>query len=140
LAREVSEYTDTMAQVGSAYRYHLRAVNAAGVEGARSHDVRVMAFEPAPLPPGGVRVARAGSALKIHWDQTQQSSVAGYRIYRHGERDAVAPLVSTILSPDVTEYSDDSVRPGERYYYSVSCVNRAGAESDRSVEISFLYE
>jgi fibronectin type 3 domain-containing protein len=140
LAREISEYTDTTAQVGSAYRYQLRSVNGDGVEGARSHNVRVMAYEPTPLPPGGVRVARAGSALTIHWDQTQQSSVSGYRIYRHVERDTAAPLVSTIIPSGVTEYSDASVRRGERYYYSVSCVNQAGAESDRSVEVSFLYD
>ena len=140
LGRDIGEYIDTTALRGTAYQYRIRSINSEGADGAWSHDVRVYAFEPAPLPPGGVRVAREGAGLRLYWDMTQQTQVAGYRIYRRGEKDSPMTLSKEIVPAQVTDYRDGSVRAGERYYYSVSCVDRAGAESDRSIEVSFLFD
>ncbi len=140
LGREAGEFTDSTVRKGTAYQYRIQSINTSQVAGAWSHNVRIFAFEAVPLPPGGVRVTREGTALKIYWDKTYQSSVAGYRVYRHGEQDAAASVTPTIVPMGVTEYRDASAKAGERYYYSVSCVDQSGAESDRSAEVSFLYD
>jgi fibronectin type 3 domain-containing protein len=140
LNRESAEYVDTTARAGTTYQYRLRSVNNEGAEGAWSHNLRVAVFEPAPLPPGGVRIAREETALKLHWDQVQQPNVAGYRVYRHGDKDAPSLITRETISKAVTEYRDGSVKAGERYYYSVSCVDQTGAEGERSTEVSFYLD
>jgi uncharacterized protein len=140
LSRDLTEFTDTTVRVGTSYQYRLRSVNANGAEGDWSHSVRVFVFEPVPLAPGGVRVARQEGALKLYWDKTLQPQVTGYRVYRRGEKDSPVVITKENLSNAITEYRDGSVKAGERYYYSVSCVDRTGAESERSPEVSFYFD
>lgn len=140
LPRNMNEYADSTAGDGKVYLYHLRAINDQGKEGSPSHNVRVTVFEPAPLPPGGVRVTQGGKALTIAWTTTHQSEVTGYRIYRRSDTEAAASLSSQLIPPTTISYRDTSVRSGVRYYYSVSCVDQSGREGSRSTEVSFLCE
>jgi fibronectin type 3 domain-containing protein len=138
MPRTSSEYTDTSASEGEAYLYQLRAINAQGQEGSPSHNIRILAFAPASLPPMGLRVAQEGPALTIVWGVTNQSAIAGYRIYRRSDSEPAALLSAQMIPVTTTTHHDTSVHSGTRYYYSVSCVDQSGREGNRSTEVSFL--
>lgn len=140
LSRNISEYTDTTSTVGTAYLYQLRAINNQGKEGPPSHNVRLMSFEPAPLPPAGIRVAQDGKLLELTWSKTQQPNVAGYKVYRRSDTEPAAPISAQTMPVTTAVLRDSSVRSGVRYYYSISCVDQAGREGNRSPEVSYLCE
>lgn len=140
LSRTTGEFTDTTAAVGTVYLYQIRAINDRGDESAPSHNLRLVMHEPAPLPPGGVRVAADGAALKIVWNKTLQSSATGYRIYRRTDTEPATLLTTPSLPATVAEYHDTSVQSGVRYYYAVSCIDRYGHEGAPSAEVSYLRE
>ena len=97
LPRDAGAYTDTTASIGSAYLYQLRMVNDEGVEGAPSHNMRIVLFIPAPPPPGGVRVSQEGRALKIIWSGTLHPGVAGYRVYRRSDTESKTSLTQELV-------------------------------------------
>ena len=140
LPRNVGEYTDTSGEAGFTYLYQLRSVNDQGVEGMPSHNLRIALFQPAPLPPGGVRASQEGKALKIIWSKALQTNVAGYRVFRRTDTEPVALVSLQPITASTTEYRDSSVRKGVRYYYSVSSLDQSGRESDHSAEVSYLCE
>lgn len=140
LDREVAEYVDTSITVGEVYHYLLHSVNDRGEESEPSHDLRIVTFEEESLPPGGVRVVSEGGALKVYWQMTHQSNVAGYRVYRHAESEPPAALTKDVVPIATSEYRDASVQRKVRYYYSVSCVDQTGREGKRSVEVSYFVD
>ncbi|PWB70421.1 hypothetical protein C3F09_09100 [candidate division GN15 bacterium] len=140
LIRTTTEYIDTGTTAGATYLYQLRAVNDKGTESQPSNTMRITVFEPAPLPPGGIRVVQEGKALKVIWIRTQQPSAAGYRVYRRTDTESRTVITPQALPATTTEYRDTSVRSGVRYYYSVCCVDQTGREGDPGVEVSYFSE
>lgn len=139
LGRTVTSYTDSGA-MGVTYLYQLRGVNDKGTEGQPSHNMRITLFQPVPLPPGGVRVVQEGKALRVIWSKAYQPDVTGYRIHRRTDSGPSATVSEQPLPATTTEYRDALVRSGVRYYYTVSCVDRSGRESDASAEVSYFCE
>ncbi len=140
LPRSTTSYVDTTGAMGRTYVYQLRAVNDRGEESQPSPNIRVTMFEPAPLPPGGVRVVQEGKALTVVWIKAQQPNVAGYRVYRRTDSEPSVLLTTQPVSTATTEYRDTAVRSGVRYYYTVTCVDQSGREGDLSTEVSYLCE
>ena len=133
-----NSYRDALFEFGKTYVYVVRAVAIAG-EGPVESDDSVPAvitpkdtFPPAApqnlvaavtAPPGGA------SAVDLSWSMNVESDFAGYRVYRSDKQDARGQLLTQELLPAPT-YRDMSVQSGQRYWYSVMAVDRAGNESD----------
>lgn len=140
LPRTAGAYTDSTGAANATYLYQVRAVNDKATEGQPSHNMRVTFFEAAPVPPGGIRISAEGKALKLVWAKSLQTSVAGYLVYRRSDAEPSVTLTAQPLPAATTEYRDSAVRSGVRYYYSITCVDQAGREGDRSVEVPYLCE
>ncbi len=140
LPRTVGDFTDSTAVLGFTYLYRLHAINDRGVQGSPSHNMRIVMFTEAPLPPGGIRIAQDGKTLEIVWTKTNQPNVAGYRVYRRTDTESAASITPQVLPTVTSNYRDPSVRSGVRYYYSISCVDQSGREGSRSTEVPYLCE
>lgn len=132
-----NSYRDTLFEFGKTYVYVVRAV-AIAREGPVESDDSIPAvitpkdtFPPAApqnlvaaftAPPG------SPSAVDLSWSMNVESDLAGYRVYRSDKEDAQGQLLTRELLP-APAYRDMSVRSGQRYWYSVTAVDRTGNES-----------
>ena len=134
-------YRDTLFDFGRTYAYVVRSVvlvEGNPLESADSNSTIVTPrdiFPPAApenLMVAALAGASPGSVLAdLSWSINLETDLAGYRVYRSEEQDTRGALLTRdlLLAP---AYRDTSVEPGHRYWYSVTAVDRAGNESDRS--------
>jgi fibronectin type 3 domain-containing protein len=61
--------------------------------------------------------------------------LAGYRVYRSETEGTRGPSLTPELQPTPT-YRDANVRPGQRYWYTVTALDRAGNESTDSAAVA----
>jgi fibronectin type 3 domain-containing protein len=88
-----------------------------------------------PLPPIGVTAVETSSGIKVFWDRSDDTDVAGYRIYRR-LADKKVPTFLGEVSSTYTLFVDANVPKGVRVYYSVTAFDRSkpANESDQSRE------
>jgi fibronectin type 3 domain-containing protein len=73
--------------------------------------------------------------VDLSWSISLETDLAGYRVYRselEGTR-------GQVLNPDLLPtpaVRDTSVKPGHRYWYTVTAVDRAGNESAPSAPVA----
>ncbi len=81
------------------------------------------------LPPKNVRVRGDGSAITLQWENGGGTvPLRTYFIYRGSDSTSVAFIDSTTSA----SYTDNTVNPGNVYFYRVSAVDVTGFESVRS--------
>jgi len=88
-----------------------------------------------PLPPAGVTAVETSSGIKVFWDRSDDTDVAGYRIYRR-LADKKVPTFLGEVSSTYTLFVDSKVPKGTRVYYSVTAFDssKPANESDQSRE------
>jgi hypothetical protein len=90
-----------------------------------------------PAAPTGIEaaviLATSGvpAYIELSWAISPEADLAGYYVYRSEEEGSPGERTDTeiLLSP---AFRDMSVRPGRRYFYRVSALDRAGNESPKS--------
>jgi hypothetical protein len=139
-----SAYRDTLFDFGRTYAYIVRSVvlvEGNPLESADSNSTIVTPRDtfPPTVPQNLVVAALSGASpgsvvADLSWSINLETDLAGYRVYRSEEQDTRGALVTPdlLLAP---AYRDTSVEPGHRYWYSVTAVDRAGNESDRSAAV-----
>jgi hypothetical protein len=150
-----NKFSDTEFEFGKTYFYTVRSVrvlassnaNAASgeanaVESADSAPAIVTprdVFPPAPpqAPVAAVLPGATPSSLVVDlsWSISPEPDLAGYRVYRSEAEGTRGDLLTPDLLPTPT-LRDTSVQPGHRYWYTITAVDRAGNESQPSVQIS----
>jgi bacillopeptidase F len=86
-----------------------------------------------PDPPVNITVVPGVGRVFLTWNENKERDLAGYHVYRStksgGERERLTdkPL-------NRTTYSDETVKQGATYYYTVTAVDKSGNESGRSKE------
>jgi hypothetical protein len=140
-----SAYGDTLFDFGRTYVYIVRSVVLVEGNPLESRDSNSAIVTPRDtFPPAApqnlVVAARSGASpgsvlADLSWSINLETDLAGYRVYRSEEQDTRGGLVTPdlLLAP---AYRDTSVEPGHRYWYSVTAVDRAGNESDRSAAVA----
>jgi hypothetical protein len=140
-----SAYSDTLFDFGRTYAYIVRSVVLVEGNPLESRDSNSAIVTPRdtfpPAAPQNLVVAALsgaspGSVLAdLSWSINLETDLAGYRVYRSEEQDTRGALLmpDLLLAP---AYRDTSVEPGHRYWYSVTAVDRAGNESDRSATVA----
>jgi Domain of unknown function (DUF4082)/Abnormal spindle-like microcephaly-assoc'd, ASPM-SPD-2-Hydin/HYDIN/CFA65/VesB-like, Ig-like domain/Cep192 domain 4 len=91
---------------------------------------------PVPISLTGTGAAAAAHTVQLSWSDSASSDIVGYEVYRgtiSGGQSA-APLNSAPVAG--TSFTDTSVQSGSTYYYVVTAVNAAGAESSPSNQVS----
>ncbi len=111
----------------------------AAVEGEDSPPVEVFAHDVyPPAQPAGVQAVFSSVGQKpfidLTWAPNTDSDLAGYNVFRWVEGGQPQKLNSHLL--EMASYRDESVQPGNTYYYAVSAVDQRGNESSRSAPAS----
>jgi hypothetical protein len=144
-ATSTADYRDSGFDYGKTYAYLVRTVIASPAGALESSDSPLAIVTPKdtfpPAAPQGIVAAiqpgaTPGSvAVELSWSINVESDLAGYRVYRSqqdGER-------GVLLTPDLLPspaYRDNSVQSGQRYWYTVTAVDRAGNESAPSLVVA----
>ena len=77
------------------------------------------------------------TGIKLWWTQDEFDTLAGYNVYRATKEDGLyTKLNKTIIAADTKEWFDDTVVPGERYYYNFTVVESDMTESEPSGKIT----
>lgn len=138
-------FRDIQAEFGKTYAYSVRSVATYPGEKLESADSNSVTVTPKdifpPSAPEGLVVVLvpaqtdAPASLDLSWAISPETDIAGYNVYRSiqvgipGQRLNAEPL----LTP---AFRDMNALPGQRYFYSVTAVDRSGNESPASSPVS----
>ena len=138
-----TKFADQNFEFGINYQYFVRAVTvgSAGqpIESANSNVITVNPRDTfPPAAPQGLTIAAAPGRLSLFFAANNESDVVGYNIYR--STDEKIPirqwqkLNQTLIT--ATTYQDLSVESGQRYFYYLIAVDKAGNSSAPSEIVS----
>ncbi|HEY2461884.1 MAG TPA: hypothetical protein VGI16_13825 [Candidatus Acidoferrum sp.] len=142
-ASPTNNFTDINFDFGKTYLYTVRTVTqpaAAPLESADSQPAIVTPkdiFPPAPPQDATAAVLappNAAPEVDLSWSINTEQDFAGYRVYRSEQQGTPGKLLTNDLLPSPS-YRDTSIKPGHRYWYSVTAVDRAGNESAASAPV-----
>ena len=136
-----TSFADQTFTFGEEYVYVVRAVSlGTGGEPVESLNSNAVAVKPTdvfpPAPPTGLTPAPVPSPLRmsVFFAANTERDVAGYNLYRSTDPDL--PLKQwTKLNRNLLErttYQDEAVKSGQRYFYYVTAVDKAGNVSNPS--------
>jgi hypothetical protein len=123
------------------YVYVVRAVSLGTggepVESLNSNPVEVKPVDTfRPAPPTGLTAAAAPTPLRISvfFAANQERDIAGYNLYRSTDPDLPKEQWSKLNRNllERTTYQDEAVKSGQRYFYYVTAVDKAGNVSNPS--------
>jgi fibronectin type 3 domain-containing protein/predicted small lipoprotein YifL len=130
-------YADATAVNGKRYYYRVRTVDSPMRPWQESLDSSEVTATPMdktpPRPPTGITVVPGIGRVFLTWNENKERDLAGYHVYRSlkagGEQERI-----TAKPLNRTTFSDETVRQGATYYYSITAVDANGNESARSKE------
>ena len=135
---ETNSYRDTSVVFDHNYVYMVRSVmqvEGVELESSDSQPVTVTPHDtfPPAAPQSLVAALLPGSApgtvlVDLSWSINLETDLAGYRVYRSEQEGTRGQLLTPELLP-TPAVRDTSVKPGHRYWYTVTAVDRAGNES-----------
>lgn len=134
-----TQYVDSKVINGQKYFYKVQSqLNVQGniVNGGMSEVVTSSPIDKTPPPPpSGVRAVQTGSAIKVFWDQSDDSEVAGYRVYRRPADKKKPELIGEVKAA-FTLFVDSAPPENTRVFYSVTAIDQStpANESDYSRE------
>lgn len=77
------------------------------------------------------------AGIKLTWQQDDFETLAGYNVYRSTKEDGVYTKINrTVISADTLEWFDDTVEPGQLYYYNFTVVQTDMTESEPSGKVT----
>lgn len=127
-------------QVGTEYKFRVKAKNAAGTSGESQESAGVTPVT-APAAPTGVEVSRTSGeegSLTVAWT-APSGSPDSYTVYisqnENGPFDTPATCVTGGTSPTASPCQIDGLTPGTTYYVQVSAT-KSGVEGDNSTTVS----
>ena len=140
-----NSYRDGAFEFGKTYLYIVRSVVLAEGSSLESSDSSPVVVAPLDtFPPGAPQGlvaavlpgAEPGTLLAdLSWSINLETDLAGYRVYRSGQQGTRGQVLTPELLP-TPSVRDTSVQLGQRYWYSVTAVDRAGNESAASAAVA----
>jgi hypothetical protein len=144
-ATSTTDYRDSGFDYGKTYAYVVRSVIGSPGGALESSDSPLAIVTPKdtfpPAAPQGIVAAiQPGAtpgtvAVELSWSINVESDLAGYRVYRSEQEGARGALLTPDLLPSPA-HRDNSVHSGQRYWYTVTAVDRAGNESAPSLAVA----
>jgi uncharacterized protein len=132
-----NRYEDTAVVNGKTYYYLVRSADSAAPPWTESLDSAEVAASPRdltpPAPPAGLTVVPGIGRVFITWSENSEPDLAGYHVYRATKSGGKARRL-TDRPINRTTYSDETVKQGMTYYYTVTAVDKSGNEGRRSKE------
>jgi fibronectin type 3 domain-containing protein len=132
-----NRYRDASAVNDTQYSYRVRAVDSPVRPWQESLDSAEVPATPrdktAPAAPTGITVVPGIGRVFLTWNENRERDLAGYHVYRSlkagGDK-----LRLTAKPLNRTTFSDETVKQGATYYYSITAVDKSGNESAGSKE------
>lgn len=144
-AANTTDYRDSGFEYGKTYAYLVRTVIASPAGPLESSDSPLAIVTPKDtFPPAApqniVAAVQPGAApgslgVELSWSINVESDLAGYRVYRSQQEGERGVLLTPDLLPSPA-YRDNSVQSGQRYWYTVTAVDRSGNESAPSLTVT----
>jgi hypothetical protein len=144
-ATATTDYRDSGFDYGKTYAYLVRSVISSSAGALESSDSPLAIVTPKDIfppaaPEGLVAVIQPGAApdsvaVELSWSINVESDLAGYRVYRSEQEGARGILLTPDLLPSPS-LRDTSVESGQRYWYTVTAVDRSGNESAPSLAVA----
>ncbi len=126
-------FPDMSVASGTTYYYVVRAVDPGNLESINSNEVS--ATTP-PLPPTALAVTNVtASQVTLSWTASTTASVVSYNVYRSSISGSGYAKVGSVNAP-TTNFPDTTAASGTTYFYVVTAVGPAKAESVNSNEVS----
>jgi len=124
-------FTDVSVQNGTRYFYKVQPLskNSVGMMSASAQG-RPRDLTP-PAPPRDVTAVRSPTGIKILWQQTAESDLAGYRIYRR-RGDKSEPTLIGKVRGGVLMFLDTTPTSPATWYYSVTAYDSASPANESS--------
>ncbi|MFC1943115.1 fibronectin type III domain-containing protein [Chloroflexota bacterium] len=127
-------YIDTGLYGGGTYYYVVTAVDSGSNESGDSDEDDATANNIAPAAPTSVNATAGDELISLDWADNIETDLTGYNVYRGTTTgnctDKIGSLVAT------SNYTDTGLYGGGTYYYVVTAVDNATAESGNSNEDS----
>jgi hypothetical protein len=144
-ATTTTDYRDSGFDYGKTYGYIVRSVIGSPAGPLESSDSPLAivtpkdTFPPA-APQGLVAAVQPGAfpdsvVVELSWSINVESDLVGYRVYRSEQEGERGALLTPELLPSPA-YRDNSAKTGQRYWYFVTAVDRAGNESAPSLAVA----
>jgi predicted phage tail protein len=136
-----NSFADQTFVFGEEYVYVVRAVSLGTggepVESLNSNPVEVRPVDKfPPAAPTNVTVAAAPTPLRVSvfFAANQERDIAGYNVHRSTDPDLPKDRWTKLNRGPLerTTFQDEAVRPGQRYFYYVTAVDKAGNVSNPS--------
>jgi hypothetical protein len=136
-----TSFADQTFAFGEEYVYVVRAVSLGTggepVESLNSNPVEVKPVDKfAPAAPTGLTAAAAPTPLRVSvfFAANQERDIAGYNLYRSTDPDLAKDLWTKLNRNllERTTFQDEAVKSGQRYFYYVTAVDKAGNVSNPS--------
>jgi hypothetical protein len=136
-------YQDVGFDYGKTYAYLVRSVIVVDGNALESGNSALAVLTPRdtfpPAAPQGIVAAvlpgatAAESVVDLSWSINVETDLAGYRVYRSEQEGTRGQLLvsEVLLTP---AYRDTSVKTGQKYWYTVTAVDRSGNESAPSAQ------
>ena len=86
-----------------------------------------------PMAPPGVKTESSDGEIIIVWDESDDTGIRYYNVYRSEEKEGTYAVVKERLAS--LGYIDRNVEINKTYYYKVSAVDEAGNESEKSESV-----
>jgi fibronectin type 3 domain-containing protein len=133
---------DGLLEYGKTYWYKVTTVSYFGYESKGSTPVKVyVADREPPSIVQNVQAKFTGEGILINWDLSPEPDVVGYDVYRGVSAETVKHKLNTALVPAVQTYFLDSTgTEGEKYFYGVIAVDKAGNRSQMSARPYAIWE
>ena len=135
------EYSDFDFQFGEMQSYRVQSVSRGAdplIVSQFSDTLRtVPRDEFPPATPQNITAFFLDGQAQVLWDANRETDLDGYFIYSGTDPNR---LEKSLASITINKYVDDSVVPGETYYYQLSAVDFTGNESSKSETVSLTVE
>ena len=132
-------FVDQTASFGNNYIYTVRAVaNANPLVHSDPAGEREVGYEDryAPPVPGNILALGERGTVRLRWDASPGTDVAGYLIWRKDPARDFTKLTATPLL--ATEFTDRGLASGLTFEYVLQAVDKSGNESPRSAPVSVV--
>ena len=132
-----AEFSDLEFQFGEEQSYRIQSISRDAIPlilSPFSHTLRVIPRDEfPPATPQNITAFVLEGRVRIFWDESKEADLKGYFLYSGTDVNRLKRSSSSIT---INRYVDESVVPGQTYYYQLSAVDQVGNEGSKSEPVS----